>query len=854
MIKTFLTTLCTKINTSLILNGQGVSGAQETTSFQSNSFLALLDGTIKDGLTVLWTLVMKLVLIIGRFMLNAIEFLMVFVNQFLGLNNDYQTMSDLTSDKIFSFLLNENVLRIVRYVAVVGIILIILFSIVSIVKSEYQNAIGDSGNSKGRILVSALKALFMMVLVPLISITAIIFSNALLTSLYRATTGGQNVNVSTFIWEASTYSANAYRAYADEGYVRPILYNFTNTNDDGQPVSYTTLSSDGQVSDLEKALLEYQSQSAFKKGFTTWAMFKSQSFLTFNELEALESAAKAAGEEHSLYYGEGMYDAGLYFKRAEYYVCADALDYMVEINNSTASGFFFKSINEIYENHATVYGGMPTDLPIEKTSKDGQDGYQVVVMYSGEAEETVYFSPEGTRDEALGTVYAFCYSEMVETKSGVQAELYVPIINGISNGFKSSYSTSGSLVIAHGVFDQQHNPTAIRTRDDGTVQFYRDDLNIPELVDFFPTVSYEKPEGAKEGLIMTFFRWGIEEISGLDSHEFVPYVYINFDIFEIFTKAQKNIAQMRNGNFVVNYNMSDSIINNTNNKAVPTYNFYREDLINPIILIFSGVILIKMLITITFGLISRIFNMVLLAVTYPAVVSTLALDSGGNLDGWIKRFMDSLFCVYGIVVAFNIMLILIPIIWKIDFFTDQFMIERMGNVFFGSYTAKLLNLLVRVMFTLVGFAMVKDFAKWVGDVLVDPENGGAANILAEGEEMQKAFTDTIEVTGSIISGKALMDGVKNIGSLASDFIPGKAVYTVGRDVKQGLKRHFAEKNAQGDIDNAKQNLEAAVYSGGINSASDAETVAKIATQQGNDAGKNFDKAVKYKPPKKDKKK
>ena len=859
MIKTFLTTAILKVNTSLILNGQGVSGvSEETSKFQNNSFLSILDGTVLDRLNVLWTLVMKLVLVIGRFMLNAIEFLMVFVNQFLGLNNEYKTLDDLTSDKIFAFLLNENVLKVIRYVAVVGIILIILFSIVSIVKTEYKNAIGAGSNSKEDVLKSALKALFMMVLVPLISITAIIFSNALLTSIYRATTGGQNVNVSTFIWQSSTYSANAYRAYADEDYVKPILYNFTNTNDDGQPVSYTTISSDGKVSDLEKALLEYQSQSAFKKGFKTWAMFKSRSFLTFEELESLENSAQSAGEQHSAYYS--VYDAGLYFKRAEYYVCADALDFLVEINNSTASGFFFKSINEIYENHASVYGAsVVTDLPIEKVS----GGYSVKVRYAGETEDTVYFSPTGTSDEALGTVYTLCYSEMVDVTlaSGtvVQKELYVPLINGVTQTFKSSYSAPGSLVIAHGVFDQEHNPTAIRTRSDGTVQFYRDDLNIPELVDFFPTISYELPEGAHEGAIMTFFRWGLEEITGLDSYEFMPYVYVNFDIFEIFTKAQKNIGQMKNGNFVVNYNMSDSIINNLNNKGVPTYNFYREDLINPLILIGSGVILIGMLIVIVFGLVARIFNMVLLAITYPAVVSTLALDTGGSLDGWIKRFVDSLLCVYGIVVSFNLVLILLPIIWKIDFFTDQFMIEKMGNsIFFGTYTAKFLNLLVRLMFTLVGFSFIRTFSKWLDMALINDDRASwsdqklaekgfdpNASILDAGEALKSEFNNTLATTGRIISGRALRDGVKNLGALATDFIPGKAAFNIGRDLKQTITRHEAKKEANRDIKDAKNAIKNAVNSGAVTSAADAQALGNAAKNHGNSAGKAFDKAIKY---------
>ncbi|MBQ7578935.1 MAG: hypothetical protein IJT25_00140 [Clostridia bacterium] len=842
MIKPFLTNLLANINTSLILNGQGVSGMENGAhKFQDTSFLALLDGFLSSMLTSLWSLVMKLVILIGRFMLNVIEFLMVFVNQFLGLNKDYQTLSDLTDDKIFSFLFNETVLKVVRYMIVVGIILIIIFSIFAIVKSEYDNAVGNNGNSKSRILVSALKSLFMMVLVPLIAIVAIIFSNALLSSVYRATTGSQNVSISTYVWQASTYNANAYRAYADDGYVRPILFNFTNTNDDGSPVSYTTISSDGTLSDLEKSLMEYNSQSVFTKGYKTWAMFKTKSFITFSELSALENASKTNGNQHSAYYD--IYDDGLYFKRAEYYVMADAIDYLLEINNNVSGGFYFKSINEIYENHAKFYNATSvTDLPIEKV--DG--GYKVKVRYYGETSDTEYFSPENTSDEALGTVYTLCFSQMQEIKdasgNSVYKELYVPIINGGLGTFKSAYSTNGSLVIARGIFDQQHNPTAIRTRDDGTVQFYRDDLNIPELVDFFPTISYELPEGSHETLITTFFRWGFEQISGLDSDDFIPHVYINFNIFEIFTKAEKNIAQRPNGNFTLNYNM------NSEKTGFSTYNIYREDGINPLILIAAGLILIGTLINITFGLVARMFNMVLLAITYPAVVSTISLNGGGAFSSWIKKFTDSLLCVYGIVVSFNVVLILLPSVWGIEFFSEQYMIERMGNsIFFGTYSAKLLNLLTRVMFILVGFSLIKTFSKWLSGALTGSGKDGPS-ILDDGEAMKKSFVNTATTLGKYVSGQALIDGVKNIpkniGRL-TDYIPGKAVYTAGKDAVLSIKRSSAAKKANADIKNAKREINDLVDSGVLTSSSVVEAVTKVATKKGGDAVGGFDKAIKH---------
>ncbi|MBQ7579543.1 MAG: hypothetical protein IJT25_03340, partial [Clostridia bacterium] len=209
-----------------LANGNTIDG-----NITNNKFIDVFFGGILSFLEPIGNWLMTLVYFIVKFALNIIDLLQYFIERLIGLdvwNSSSSTLADLTNnDIIFKFLLNEEVLRVFRALVVIGIILLIIFSIVAIVRTEYNNAIGESSNKKA-ILVSALKAIFLAVLVPLMTIFGILASNAVLASILNAIRpDGNNLTMGGQIFVASAYNANRFRIYADEDERRVATYNYT---------------------------------------------------------------------------------------------------------------------------------------------------------------------------------------------------------------------------------------------------------------------------------------------------------------------------------------------------------------------------------------------------------------------------------------------------------------------------------------------------------------------------------------------------------------------------------------------------------------------------------------------------
>lgn len=793
------------MTTHFMLNGEG--GVPTLARDADASFLTkvwkFLLAAIGNSFAFVQTILVKVCTIVGRLILNIVDFLFILSRQIMGINANYDSLDSIGDDMILKFIFNPTVINIVKQMIIIGIVLIIVFSIIAILRAEYGNVSG-ADTSKKRILVNALKSCFLMLIVPVICVLSLVFSNAVLSSVYRVTSGGSDISVATHIWKASTYQANAYRYYADQDLKIPITYNFKNINDDGSALNFDTINEDGTISDLENALIEYKNQSSFWKGFSTWYMFNTREYVGMSDIDRTE-AILSSQQKHSAYYE--VYDGNLYFKRVEYYVMADAIDHCLDINNVVENGFFFMSINDIYLNHCQVYGvDTVTDLPI--TYSAGEGGYKTSVWYDGETQPTQYFSPENTDDESNGTVYALCYSEKIKIPgSDVETEIVWPFIQNDKYGFNSDYvKGAGSLVIARGLFDDSGHPTAIRRGSDGDIQFYRNDIFAPTLLDFIPRISYELPEGQHEHIYSWFLRKGIEVVTGIDTDELIPKMYVNFNIFTVFTNSEKNVAEINGNTFKVDYNMSDP--------SLSTANLYAEHEINPFVLLIGSVILLEVLFFVAFGLLGRVLDCVVLAITYPGVVSAMPLDSGGMLSQWVETFINKLVCVYGIVVVLNFSLLIMPVVWGIEFFTPtdiaNIMSKTIGIESMG-WTSRYINQLISLLFTLVGFSLIKKFTVYMNFMLStmtldeakkkykaakkkDPSIGDFEDwlesidegIATTGDTLWKETKSVVETTAAIVSGKFLMNTLSNAKGRLADYIPGAPIKTVVKDIRSGI--------------------------------------------------------------------
>lgn len=826
-----LSTPANSIASSLVDGNEIVSGTNNGLS----TFLDVILSTLGDIWTLFYESVVRLFYMLGHWMLTIIDFIFVFVRQLVGMNTNFDSLEEITQgDIIFQFIFNDTVLTIIKNIIIFSLVLLILFCIFAIVKSEYEFVTNQSSNSKKQVLVSALRSLFLMVFVPLVFIGSIIMSNAILRSLYMITSGGNSsFSMGTQIFIASTYDANAYRNYANLNYKIPITFNFKPINASDNISGYYT---DGTVAEAEQALKAFKQQDVWNRGFRTYLQFSTNEFLSMSDVDELDRKY-ASNNEISPYHD--VYDMGLYSRSEQYYIMSDVIEYAMKNNVE----IYFKSLQEVYDSYYSVdeQVRLKSDsiMPIgfdKKTSEknaiinnngskidrisgvDGNGGsyevpnYYVNVFYAGDSESTTYKHAQDSSDEADGSTYVIALKRTVivdngEGKDKTQVEYYYPLMNGRDNFATDYYNGTRNVVIAKGLFEDGKYPTAIREIN-GKIEFYRDDINVPMLMDLFPKISYELPAGSTEELGLKILKGSLSMLTGVDISQFIPYVYFSFDIFNLFTKTCNVIADLDNGMMKIDYNFTS--------RDFDKINVYKWSNFNIIIFVLASGMILSIMMKTLFGLVFRTLDVVALALTYPAVLSTMPLDNGERFKEWCKTITSKILPIYAVVVAINLVLMIVPITWEIQLFSVADIEYGIAMGELGStLTAKFLNFITHILFTMVAFSSINPFINSVGNLITTltkkdkNEKDIEYNPLMDDGEMVindlKALPQTI---GNVVTGKFIVDGVKKIGEGAAAWIPGGAL--IGGEVKHSFEpvnKMRARMERANKISGANQSIE-----------------------------------------------
>ena len=725
-------------------------------------------------------------------MMLFIDFIFVFIRQIVGIDADFKNIAGLeNSDIVFKFLLSDSVISVLKGILVISIVLIILFAAFAIVKNEYLAATTGSPNSKKSVLVSTLKSLFMIVLIPILFIGGIFLSNGLLKTLDNVTSGGNDFSFGNRIFIASTYQANAYRRYALNNKQIPITYNFSAVDEDG----FFDHATEGTVKELEEAFEAFTNKSGWDRGLTTYLMFLNETYLDLNYVELADKTAFDAGNDNGSGY-HAAYDRGLFTKQYEYFNMAEVIDWAVK-NNET---IYFKTPQDVLES----WNGSPGQSEIAKYFAAGSDTekgsyYQFHIQYANEENPTIYKSYKsntGVQDESTGSVFIVC------TRN--EDNRYVPLVDGLN--FSTSYSLGQNLIIARGLFDEGGYPTAIR-EEGNEVKFYRDKLNVPFIVDLLPKISYEKPEGGTTD-VLGWISGGFKAITGFDIHEFIPYVYFNFDILNLFNKSYRTVTSFDDGGFKVNYMFNSS--------GTSFYNFYSYRDTNIIILVFVSSFILGILFKVVFGALARVFDLVLLFITYPVVCASMPLDNGSRFAKWFETVINTILSIYGVVIGINLVMLLHPITDSIEIFTGaDFEKLHASQVIPTDWTAGFVNYLIQFMFLLGALAMFRSAIGIIGNLLNKDVDQGSELVDEKGKRMKKSEystltrgEDTIQTastllkqTSNIITGKAVMDLGKNVVNTAVGFVPGSAMIgaVFGKDARNNRKMNSEMANSRNDL-------------------------------------------------------
>lgn len=95
-------------------------------------------------------------------------------------------------------------------------------------------------------------------------------------------------------------------------------------------------------------------------------------------------------------------------------------------------------------------------------------------------------------------------------------------------------------------------------------------------------------------------------------------------------------------------------------------------------------------------LIQRIFDVLFLYITSPAIISTMPLDDGQKYRRWLQLLVAKLICAYAVILSMNLFFLIIPLVNKISFFNHSFKdgIVHLLFVIAGAFATTKANFLV----------------------------------------------------------------------------------------------------------------------------------------------------------------
>lgn len=138
------------------------------------------------------------------------------------------------------------------------------------------------------------------------------------------------------------------------------------------------------------------------------------------------------------------------------------------------------------------------------------------------------------------------------------------------------------------------------------------------------------------------------------------------------------------------------------------------------------VVCAKLLLYLVFGLMKRIFELVVLFLIAAPIASIMPIDDGDALKKWRQKFVSKVLSAYAPIVGLNLFFVILPIVTSIKYFNMP-----------------LLDAIVNMFFTIVGLIMVKDLIQTLSEII------GADNALKAGQDMAGEVGQTIAKVGQL---------------------------------------------------------------------------------------------------------
>jgi hypothetical protein len=100
--------------------------------------------------------------------------------------------------------------------------------------------------------------------------------------------------------------------------------------------------------------------------------------------------------------------------------------------------------------------------------------------------------------------------------------------------------------------------------------------------------------------------------------------------------------------------------------------YYDIQKMNYVIGILGYLVMLVMFVLSSITFVQRIFDIVLLYIISPISIATIPLDEGNRFKRWKEMFIGKMLSAYGVVLVMNLFFLIIPQVYRIDFFGNAF--------------------------------------------------------------------------------------------------------------------------------------------------------------------------------------
>ena len=173
--------------------------------------------------------------------------------------------------------------------------------------------------------------------------------------------------------------------------------------------------------------------------------------------------------------------------------------------------------------------------------------------------------------------------------------------------------------------------------------------------------------------------------------------------------------------------------------------FNINDLGCHLLIIISAILIFWEFLKITLNCVARIFNMILLYISFPPFAATLSLDDGAKLKQWITAFIIQSLSVFGTLIGVRLLMLMIPIVFNANL-----------QLFPNTY----MNAIAKLIF-LIGLSFTTEKASsMITGILADQAGFQAVQASSSGS----AAAGAVAQTGAAIGQKAYGIGRKVAGT------------------------------------------------------------------------------------------